>query len=212
MITTSAEALRRIFKTTGPLPNLRPRYNLAPTQDAPIVRMTADGRELAMLRWGLVPSWSSGPDNEYRMINARAETVAQKPAFRSAFRQRRCLVPADGFYEWQKRDGGKQPYRMALKNGEPFAFAGLWERWQGEGVHEIESFTIIVTEANDTIRYIHDRMPVILGAADYGQWLEGSDVEELLKPFPPAAMMAFPVSTHVNSPKNDDPACIEPLR
>ena len=211
-ITTPAEALRGLFKTTGPLLNLRPRYNLSPTQDAPIVRMTENGRELAMLRWGLVPSWSDGPDTRYRMINARAETVATKPAFRSAFRLRRCLVPADGFYEWQKRDGGKQPYRIALQDGAPFAFAGLWERWGMPGNEIVESFTIIVTEANELVRPIHDRMPVILDAADYDEWIEGSDGEHLLKPFPSSAMTAYLVSTHVNSPKNDDPACMEPLR
>ena len=211
MITTAAEALRRIFKTTGPLPNIRPRYNLAPTQDAPIVRMTGGDRELVMLRWGLVPSWSDGPDTRYRMINARAETVATKPAFRSAFKLRRCLVPADGFYEWRKAENGKQPYRIALQDGEPFAFAGLWERWGVPGNEIVESFTIIVTEANELIRVIHDRMPVILDAADYDEWLQGSDGEHLLKPFSSDRMAAHPVSTYVNSPKNDDPKCIEPL-
>ena len=217
MITTSAEAIRRMFKTTGPLPNIRPRYNMAPTQDAPIVRVTDQDRELTMLRWGLVPSWSDGPDSRYRMINARAETVATKPAFRSAFKLRRCLVPADGFYEWQKyewqkTDGGKQPYRIALQDGELFAFAGLWERWGVPRNEIVESFTIMVTEANEFMHPIHDRMPVILEAADYDQWLQGSDVEQLLKPFPSDAMTAYPVSTYVNSPKNDDPACIEPLQ
>ncbi len=143
------------------LPNLPPRYNIAPTQDAAVVRPGPEGeaRELAMLRWGLVPSWSEGP-SAYSMINARAETVATKPAFRAAFRHRRCLVPADGFYEWQRVDGGKQPYLVELASGEPFAFAGLWEHWEGGDV--IESFTIIVTEANELLRPIHERMPVIL--------------------------------------------------
>ena len=132
----------------------------------------------------------------------------------SSFRrfERAVLVPADGFYEWRKAENGKQPYRIALQDGEPFAFAGLWERWGMPGNEIVESFTIIVTEANELVRPIHDRMPVILDAADYDEWIEGSDGEHLLKPFPSSDMTAYPVSTHVNSPKNDDPACMEPLR
>ena len=162
--------MRRVFNVTGPLPNVPPRYNIAPTQDAPVVRQTkdADEREMDMLRWGLVPSWSQGPDSGYSMINARAETVATKPAFRSAFRFRRCLVPADGFYEWRKVAGRKQPYRITVKDGEPFAFAGLWEHWTGPDGYVVQSFTIVVTEANELLRPIHDRMPVILDPADYG--------------------------------------------
>ncbi len=155
-------------------PNGAPRYlSTSPALDRPVVRQSKDDgeRELVMLRWGLIPSWSKGPDSGYSMINARAETVATKPAFRSAFRFRRCLVPADGFYEWRKLAGRKQPYRITLKDDAPFAFAGLWEHWAGPGGYVIQSFTIIVTEANELLRPIHDRMPVILDPANYTLWL-----------------------------------------
>ncbi len=218
-ITTAPEALRRLFQVPGPLTNLPPRYNLAPTQDAPVVRQREDGgeRELVMLRWGLVPSWSQGPDSGYSMINARAETVATKPAFRAAFRSRRCLVPADGFYEWQAQPGHKQPYRITLTDGEPFAFAGLREHWTAPDGYTIQSFTIVVTDANALLRPIHDRMPVILDPADYALWLgeepeAGIGVGTLLKPFPAEAMVAYPVSRRVSNPRNDDALCVKPLR
>jgi putative SOS response-associated peptidase YedK len=213
------EAMRRLFETAGALANIPPRYNVAPTQDAPVVRLRADGeRAIAMLRWGLVPAWSEGPDSGYRMINARAETVATKPAFRGAFRRRRCLVPADGFYEWRKEGARKQPYRIRLRGGGPFAFAGLWERWSPErgDAEVIESFTIVVTDANALLEPIHERMPVILAQSDYGAWLDvqGTEPEAaqaLLRPYPPDQMEAYPVSLRVNSPRNDDPECIAPL-
>lgn len=149
-------------------PNLTPRYNIAPTQDILAVRLDKDGaQELADLRWGLIPRWSKDEKPGYSTINARAETVASKPAFRDAFRKRRCLIPADGYYEWKKlEDGAKQPYRITLGPEQPFSFAGLWERWE-KGDKMIESCTIIVTDANKLTRYIHDRMPVILDPADY---------------------------------------------
>ncbi len=216
-LTTAPEAMRRLFDTLGPLPNLAPRYNIAPTQDAPVVRRsTGGGRELAMLRWGLVPAWSKGPDSRYSMINARAETVAEKPAYRTAFRQRRCLVPASGFFEWQKRGKAKRPYLIGIEGREAFAFAGLWERWEGAEAEAIESFTIIVTEANARVRPIHERMPVILDPADYGPWLEegveaSTRAHALLAPYPAEAMTAHAVSTRVNSPGNDDPECLEAI-
>lgn len=219
-LTLPPEAMSRLFRTTGALPNLAPRYNIAPTQDSAVVRLRLDGsRELALMRWGLVPPWSEGPQGAYSMINARAETVADKPAFRSAFRRRRCLVPADGFYEWRKEGRGKQPYHIRLEGGAAFAFAGLWERWEGrEGAAHrvVESFTIVVTEANALLRPIHDRMPVVLAESDYDAWLdtEGTDAEAakaLLRPFAPEEMEAYAVATRVNSPRYDDPACIEPL-
>jgi len=220
-LTTAPEAMRRLFAADGPLPNWPPRYNIAPTQTAPVVRRRSgpQGNEIALLRWGLVPSWSKGPDPALSMINARAETVATKPAYRAAFRQRRCLVPADGFFEWQTLPGAggkpaKQPYHFRMKDGAPFAFAGLWEHWQGGDGTRIESFTIIVTDANELVRPIHDRMPVILDPSSYAQWLEAKTPAELLqallRPFPARAMTAIKVSTHVNNPKNDDAACIEP--
>lgn len=215
-LTTPAEAMARLFRVTLPLPNFPPRYNIAPTQDAPVVRISAERkRELALLRWGLVPSWSKGPDPAYSMINARAETVADKPAFRAAFKQRRCLVPADGFYEWRTEGRRKQPFFIRLKNEGPLAFAGLWERWEKPPAPAIQSFAVIVTAANEMAHAIYERMPAILPPAAYDAWLDpetpGEDALALLRPYDSQAMTAIAVSTHVNSPRNDDPGCIAPL-
>jgi putative SOS response-associated peptidase YedK len=174
------------------------------------------GRELAMLRWGLVPFWAKDLKIGYRTINARAETVASKPAFRAAFRQRRCLIPADGFYEWKTQSGGKQPYYIRLKHNHLFAFAGLWEHWKSETGEIMESCTIIVTNANELVRSIHDRMPVILNPNDYETWLLPSKnstdyLTALLKPYPAEQMTAYSVNVSVNNPKHEDPSCIEPL-
>ncbi len=197
-------------------PNLAASYNVAPTQAAPVVRRRRDdeGRELALLRWGLVPPWSQGPDSGYSTINARAETVATKPAFRRAVRQRRCLVPADGFYEWAKVGARKQPCFIRRRSGEPMAFAGLWERWTSHtGQEAIESFTIVVTEANELVRPIHDRMPVVVAPEDHERWLDpgAADGQELLGPCPAEWLEAYPVSTRVNSPRHDEPGLVEPL-
>jgi len=210
-ITTPPEALRRLFQFVN-LPNLQPRWNVAPTQQAPVVRATAAGRELSLLRWGLIPAWAKDPSIGARCINARADTVADKPAFRSAFRTRRCLVPVDGFFEWRAENRVRQPYCIVLKSGEPFAFAGLWERWTGP-TETIESFSIITTEANETLKPLHERMPVILPPEAYAPWLDGS-VEEvigLLRPLPAALVAYHPVDQRVNAVKNDDPACITPF-
>jgi putative SOS response-associated peptidase YedK len=173
-------------------------------------------REFVLLRWGLVPFWAKDPKIGSRMINARSETVATKPAFRAAFRRRRCLVLADGFYEWQKVQGGKQPHYVRLKDGSPFAFAGLWERWQGESQGMVESCTLLTTEPNDLIRPLHNRMPVILQPQAYSLWLDtetddAQALQALLRPFPSEGMLAYPVSRWVNSPANDDQRCIEPV-
>ena len=190
----------------------RPRFNLAPTQDAPIVRSTALGRQLALLRWNLVPPWSKDPNPKYSMINARAETVREKRSFRGPFEQRRCLVPATGFYEWTKAaDGGKQPYLIAPKFWGPFALAGLWERWPGNAEHEpIESFTIVVTAASAAMGEIHDRMPVIVAEEDYEIWLSGEAdrAAELMRPWE-GPLEIRPVSRRVNSPRNDDESLVE---
>jgi putative SOS response-associated peptidase YedK len=219
-ITTPVEALARLFRFGGPLRNLPPRYNVAPTQQVPIVRRQHEGltgeRDLAEVRWGLIPFWARNAPIGARMINVRAEGVADKPAFRRAFRQRRCLVPADGFYEWQKTGSSKQPWRITLKDGEPFAFAGLWERWEKapDGV-PVESCTIITAAANALVAKLHDRMPVILPAHAYPAWL-GEDsallpeLRALLRPYPSEAMRAYRVSTAVNNVKNYGPECIEP--
>jgi putative SOS response-associated peptidase YedK len=207
--------MAKLFSAIGALPNFPPRYNAAPSQALPIVRRGGrGGRELALARWGLVPSWSKGPDARFSMINARAETVAEKPAYRGAFRHRPCLVPADGFYEWQARGKGvKQPYYFSLPSGKTFAFAGLWEHWLGAGGDEIESFTIIVTDANACVQPVHERMPVILRPEDYPCWLGEEDAPArarlaLLKPFPADEMRSWPVSRQVNSPANDSPELI----
>ncbi len=196
----------------------RGRYNIAPGQLVAAVRAAPrDGaRELVMLQWGLVPCWAKDAKTGYRLINARAETVASKPAFRSAYRQRRCLLPADGFYEWQlTATRGKQPYFITLTEGAPFAIAGLWERWQGNDGQCLDSCTLLVTGANALVQPIHDRMPVILEPAEYAAWLDPANrdpaaLERLLRPYPPARMTAIPVSPRVNRPQNEDPACIEP--
>jgi putative SOS response-associated peptidase YedK len=195
-------------------PDLKPRYNVAPSQKVPVVRLDKDGqRELAMLRWGLIPSWASDPKIGYKMINARAETVATAPSFRAAFKKRRCLIPATGFYEWRKlEDGSKQPYLIGMRDGAPFAFAGLWERWD-KGEAPIETCTIITGEPNSLVAELHNRMPVILEPEDYEAWLLAADTaipQAMLRPFPSQLMQAYPVSKRVNSPKNDDAELTEP--
>jgi putative SOS response-associated peptidase YedK len=172
-------------------------------------------RELAMLKWGLVPAWSDEPKTEYSTINARAETVAEKPAYRSAFRHRCCLIAADGFYEWHPQpDGHKQPYFIHLANNEPFAFAGIWEHWEQDG-KTLDSCSIIVTGANELMKPIHDRMPVIISPTDYAAWMDtmNSDparLKPLLRPYPAEWMQLHPVRTVVNSPRHDGPELILP--
>jgi putative SOS response-associated peptidase YedK len=194
--------------------NLPPRYNIAPTQETPVVRAKEEGRELALLRWGLIPSWAKDPAIGNRMINARAESVAEKPAFRAAFKARRCLVPADGFYEWQKAGKGKQPFYIRRKDRAPFAFAGLWERWRDRAEGEsLETFTLITTEPNSLMAPIHNRMPVIIPEEAYEQWLNPEETgdPDLLVPYPEEELTAYPISTWVNSPAHDDEKCIQPV-
>ena len=210
-----AEAYQRLFRAERlPQSNFPPRYNVAPTQDVLIVRVAKDGtRELVMARWGLVPFWmKSKPTKPF--INARAETVHTTAMFREAFAKRRCLIPATGFFEWQQRGSGKQPYRFTMRDLEPFAFAGLWEFARIEG-EDILSAAIIVGEPNPLVNGIHDRMPVILMPNDYDLWLDRDNsvenAREMLKPFPDDRMQAYPVSRIVNSPKNDSEECIAPI-
>ncbi len=201
------------------LPNLAPRYNIAPSQDVAAVRRAedGDGRELVLLRWGLVPYWAKEPAIGNRMINARAETVAEKPAFRAAFRRRRCLVAADGFYEWQKTaDGKKQPWFIRLADDAPFAIAGLWERWKSPQGDAVESCTLITTEANETLEPIHDRMPVILAPDAWDAWLapesaSAGALTALLRPYTGDGLTAQRIGRLVNDPRSDEPACIAPL-
>ena len=197
------------------IPTLSPRYNIAPTQPVPTILPDSENgkRQLKMLRWGLIPSWAKDMKMGARLINARAETIAEKPAFRSAFKRRRCLVLADGFYEWQQQDGKKQPFYFQLQDGKPFAFAGLWERWEkGEG-EPIESCTIVTTEANELMRPIHARMPVILEPQNYDRWLDPElqkteMLQSLLQPYQSEEMTFYPVSTKVNNAKVDSADCI----
>ena len=177
-----------------------PRHNIAPSQDVAAVRAVPAGgvREIALLRWGLVPFWSKDLAIGSRLINARSETVREKPSFRDAFRRRRCLIPASGFYEWLRKEGGKQPYYVRMRDERPFAFAGLWDRWEGPAGGAVESCTILTTAANDVLAPIHDRMPVILPRAEYGKWLDPAltdtdSLVPLLAPFRPDEMVAYPV-------------------
>jgi putative SOS response-associated peptidase YedK len=209
-----AEAVRRTFALDD-VPELEPRFNVAPTQDVPAVRAAEEGaRGFAMLHWGLVPKWAKERAIGNRMINARAETLAEKPSFRDAFRKRRCLVLTDGWYEWQVAPGGKQPWFIRMKDARPFAFAGLWERWKDPANGSLlESCTIVTTDASASIRRIHDRMPVVLAESNWDRWLDTafSDTEtlsELLRPFDAGALEAWPVSRQVNAPKNQGPALI----
>lgn len=199
---------------------LAPRYNVAPTQDLPVVRAGKEsaGRELAVMRWGLIPSWAKDPKIGNRMINARSETAAEKPSFRNAMKRRRCLVLADGFYEWAKVGGAKQPHYIHLKDRRPFVFAGLWEHWAKDPeTGPIDSFTILTTHANERVRPLHDRMPVILPAEHYDLWLDPgaqdtAALAPLLRPYPDDEIEYEPVSRLVNNPKNDVPQCVEPLK
>jgi putative SOS response-associated peptidase YedK len=213
----SAKIIAQAFQVDE-VPTLEPRYNIAPTQSVPTVLQTSasTNRQFKMLHWGLIPSWAKDRKMGAKLINARGETVAEKPAFRSAFRQRRCLVLADGFYEWQQQEQKKQkqPFYFRLSDERPFAFAGLWEHWKGEDGEEIESCTLLTTEANELMQPIHNRMPVILDPKDYDLWL---DLEvkkpELLQPllhsYRSEEMTAYPVSKVVNKPSNDSAECIE---
>ena len=194
--------------------SLVPSYNIAPTQEVAAVVEEDEKRKLEAFRWGLIPSWAKDPAIGNKMINSRAETVSEKPSFRSAFKKRRCLIVADGFYEWQKTDDGKQPYHFKIKDSSPFAFAGLWETWDKEG-EEIRSCSIITTDANDLMSEIHHRMPVILPPENYGAWLDPGFEEkealmDLLRPYPSDRMEAYPVSRRVNRPSNNEPSVVEP--
>jgi putative SOS response-associated peptidase YedK len=199
-------------------PPRSPRYNIAPSQPIAAVRavLAGSGRELVLLRWGLIPSWSKDPAIANRLINARAETANQKPSFRNAFRRHRCLIPASGFYEWLRWERGKQPYFVRMRDGHPFAFAGLWDRWESPDEGVVETCAILTTAANDVLAPIHDRMPVILPPMEYARWLDPSlkdtdSLAPLLVPFPPEGMIAFPVNPRVNTPSVDDEKCIAPL-
>ena len=212
-LATPVEALKEEFEVGGPVPELAPSFNVAPAEEVAVVREDGGYRRLELLRWGLVPFWADDPGIGQRMINARAETAPDKPAFRAAFRKRRCLIPADGFYEWQRADGGpKQPFHIRRRDGRPFAFAGIWEDWR-DG--KVRSCAILTTDANEELQKVHHRMPVILDREDYGRWLDPEagekDLRVLLQPYAADDLEFYPVDRWVNKPSNDDPRCIEPV-
>ncbi|AGY60231.1 SOS response-associated peptidase [Gloeobacter kilaueensis] len=211
---SSAEELAEAFALSE-LPPVAARYNIAPTQPVVAIRSDASGeRRAVFLRWGLIPAWAKDPTIGNRLINARAETIAEKPAFRSAFKYRRCLIPASGFYEWQRTGNKKQPFYIHPHGDRPFAFAGLWEHWQEPGGSELETCTILTTAANQQTKAIHDRMPVILESQSYELWLDTSVQKPqvllpLLVPYSAGQIEIYPVSTAVNNPANDGPLCLQ---
>ena len=209
-----AEAIVALFHTAGPVPNWAPTWNMAPTRDAPVIRRhPASGeRRLDLLRWGLLPHWVKDPKQARQPINARAETIASSSMFRGAYAERRCLVPADAFYEWQVLDGAKQPWAIARADGQPMAFAGLWEGWRAPDGGTVRSFTIVTTNANPTLRPLHERMPVVLEPADWPLWLgeTQADPATLLRPSS-AAFRAWRISTAVNNVRNDVASLLAPL-
>lgn len=215
-LTQPPEAVRELFGYPE-RPNFPPRYNIAPTQPIAVVRHAGGGPSFALMRWGLIPAWVKDPAEFSILINARAESAATKPAFRNAFRRRRCLIPADGFYEWQRAGSGpKLPHLVRRPDRAAFAFAGLWETWHDREGGEIDSAVILTTDANAALAPLHARMPVVIGPEDFGRWLDADahgpdDVADLPRPAPEDFFEAFPISTRVNRVANDDPAIHEPL-
>jgi putative SOS response-associated peptidase YedK len=211
-ITTAPEAIRRLFGIGGPTSNFGPRYNAAPGQELPVVRLDPKSGErvLGPLLWGLIPYWAKDRKIAWRCINARGETVKTSAAFKSAYLKRRCLVPADAFYEWKKNGKAKQPYAIAMRERQPFALAGLWENWKEPASGEwVRTFTILTTAPNALVAPLHDRMPVILAPTDYDRWLgDEPDPADLIRPFA-GDMAAWPVSTRVNKADNDDAAILD---
>lgn len=211
------EEIARLFSTANAVTKTLPRYNAAPGQELLVVRLNpaTHQRSLDAIRWGLVPHWARDPSIGSQLINARAESIAEKPSFRDAFHRRRCLVPTDGFFEWRKDTRPKQPYLVRMRGGEIFAFAGLWENWRDEahGGEWMRTFTIITTDANELVQPIHNRMPVIIGRENYAAWLGEESVDErrlldILKPFPSERMEAYPVGLAINSVANDEPSLL----
>ncbi len=213
-ITAGPEFIAEWFGLDGPVPDYTPSYNVTPGSDVPVITRPADLRTGALMRWGLVPHWSKAPKTRYSLINAKAETLTEKPAWRGPFRHRRCLVPATGFYEWQPTAHGKQPWYIRPAREPLFAFAGLWDYWEGE--HLLNSFAIVTVPANAAVAPIHERMPAILAPADYDRWLDPHQTDTdalraLLTSPPPDTLEAYPISTRVNNPRHDSPELIRPL-
>jgi len=212
------QLIEEYFETASWDDDWSPRYNIAPTQPVPVIRQQPKEpvRQLALMRWGLIPSWARDTSAAAKMINARSETVATKPAFRDPLKFRRCLIPADAFYEWSRTANGKQPYCFEVNEGELFAFAGLWERWRDPSGQWVKSCSILTTTPNAVTSAIHDRMPVILGKDDCDVWLDPgmqnvAAVSEMLKPYDARLMRCYPVSSRVNHVANDDADCSRPV-
>jgi putative SOS response-associated peptidase YedK len=215
MITSSPEAFRRLFGYLEQ-PNFPPRYNVAPTQPIPVVRVVEGRRQFALVRWGLIPPWVKDPRKFTLLINARAESVNDKPAFRYPMRRRRCLVPADGFYEWKDEGGRKRPFCVRPRDGEPIAFAGLWETWIGPNGEELETAAIITTNASRDLAVLHDRMPVVVPPGAFDFWLDCRNVDvpaasSLLAPAAEGLLDAYEVSSAVNRAENDEPTLMAPV-
>jgi putative SOS response-associated peptidase YedK len=217
-LSSPVEVIADLFEIAYPSLPHSPRYNLAPTQEAPVALVREPGapRTLEALRWGLIPYWAKEASIGNRMINARAESVADKPAYRYSFKKKRCLVPTDGFYEWKKEGKAKQPYLIRRHDRQPFAFAGLWSSWRNPEGSLVETFTILTTDANTEIRELHDRMPVVVARPDFGLWLDpkvddAERLQALLKPAPEGDLEMVRVSKNVNSPAYVGADCIEPL-
>ncbi len=215
-LTANADLIQHTFGLADVPSNLAPRFNIAPTQPVAVVVAGENGRHFDIFRWGLIPFWAKDPAIGSRMINARAETLAEKPSFKHALRRRRCLILADGFYEWQKTPHGKQPVFIHLKDRRPFAFAGLWERWLAPDGSDVHSCTIITTQPNNLLKPVHNRMPVILPDDAHTDWLamgeqSAQTLLPLLQPFPADEMAFYSVATLVNSPANDSPECLNPI-
>lgn len=216
VITSAPEVLRRLLGYVE-RPNFPPRYNIAPTQPIPVVQQEHGLRHFLLARWGLIPSWVKDPKEFSLLINARLESAAEKPSFRAAMKYRRCLIPADGFYEWKKEGTGKRPYFIRTRNRQPFAFAGLWETWADRDGGEIDTAAILTCNANRTLAPIHDRMPVIVPPDKFDAWLDCDKIDarqaaSLVGPAPDGLLEAYEISVRVNSVKNDDPENIAPER
>ena len=213
-ITSAPEAIRRLFRYRQQ-PNFPPRYNVAPTQTVPIVRLAEGEREFALVRWGLIPAWVKDPRGFSLLINARGESVNEKPAFRYAMKRRRCLFPADGFYEWKEQGGRRKAYHARPTTGGPIAFAGLWESWIGPNGEEMETAAIVTTQANEVMGAVHHRAPVIVQPEQFDFWLDCSKIDEygaaeLIRPAPEGSMEVYEISPEVNKVTNDTPALLEP--
>ena len=217
-LTHRKQLVEQYFDSVSDEPDWNPRYNIAPTQPVPVIRQNPQEprREWSLLRWGLVPLWAKDLSGGAKMINARSETAATIPAFRDALKLRRCLIPADGFYEWEKRGKAKQPYCFEVNDGELFAFAGLWDRWKDPSGQWVKSCSILTTTPNAVTSAVHDRMPVILDPDSFDLWLDpgmkdATVVSDLLKPYDARRMRRYPIGTRINSVVNDDEECSAPV-